>query len=121
MSVDTDTDTDTRSVEQRIAELEEENCELRARLRKLETKLEEQESPSSTHGQFDHHDAAVLDALAGHEGTTIDRQNLKQLYRKCTNLRRQNTIHNRVTDLVASELFEKTSANVWQFVGDDDG
>ena len=94
--------------------------ELRARVRKLESTIEELQSSGGTHGQFDHHDAAVLDVLADHQGTTIDRTNLKKLYRKTTNLRRSKTIHNRVTDLVASDLFESAGSNVWRFVGSED-
>jgi len=93
---------------------------LERKIEALEDELDD-ERASGPDGAFDSRDGSVIDVLIGHEGEHFTVQELVQLYRTHTDIRRQKTLKRRVKDLTLTPHFEKADRRgpYWEFVGSE--
>lgn len=113
-----------------IAALRDERTEMRRKMATMRGRIaeleEEQQSSTATTttGAGDGREQAVVEALEERDGQTISVMQLKELYRRETDVSNSKTLKRRVKQLVDRPEFEKTSKRgpaSWRFVGLDGG
>lgn len=68
---------------------------------------------------FDKRDKAVLEVLAERNPDTVHLNEIQKIYRKKTDVRRQDTLRGRVNDLIDEGPFEDTDKlQKWRYVGE---
>jgi len=104
-------------LEQRIAALEEEHSRLRDRIDELERKLDS-ESSALPAAASDYRDARVLDGLQVGDEPRLS--TLQTLYLGRTDIRDDETLRDRIEDLVESPAFETIGYQQWRYLGPKD-
>lgn len=89
---------------------------LKARVRSLESRLEEASAPSS--GRFDRYDLAVLDVLE--DGMIYRTDQVVETYQRHSAIQQQKTAKKRAKRLVESECFSGVGWNRHRFHEPDD-
>jgi predicted nuclease with TOPRIM domain len=105
----------------KVNEVEAELEALRPRIDALEAEIDAledildtlEERDDRTPGGGDHRDEAVLAALEPDEAVTVDR--FHTLYKRHTDLKRSDTIRDRVETLVTGPDFERCGSRVWAY------
>ena len=105
--------------------MSDELADLRARVEALEDELaalkadveSEDTHPGGVQMFTDPRDASVVDALEPGQSVSLTR--LRNLYLQRTDVRKENTLRDRVKRLTKTPLFEREK-NGWTFVGEED-
>lgn len=102
-----------------IAALRREIAKLRKRVAELEN------NSKTTASSANRREQAVLEALAGREGEAFSVNELKEIYRRSTDVSNSKTLRRRLKQLTKREEFERKSTRhgptEWHFVGDGGG
>lgn len=94
-----------------------------AKLRKRVSELEGQDQSTSVGSTGDPREQAVLDALAQQGGASFTVKELKEIYRRSTDVSNKNTLQRRLKQLTDRSEFERDASHpgiAWRFVGGDD-
>lgn len=94
-------------------------AELEARIERIEAALGLDDVAPIADQHFDERDARVLAALRECKPEKVHVRDLRKLYKRKTDIRRRETLSDRVRTLTEHGPFERAGRQKWRYTGDD--
>jgi hypothetical protein len=114
---------DSEALMETVRSLLETQQSLVATIEDQQRRIERLETLATTFGEIDvdgiesPHDRAVIDAIRAGDKREYTLEDLRTLYKQHTNIRRSETLKQRVKTLTTQGPFEQISAQRWLFIG----